>query len=302
MAINPEMWHPQIVGTLFRKNPHLQHAYDADEYVVGGAVVHIPNSAGPGNTERNRSVLPAPIRRRVDTDIVYPLNEYTTDPQLIRDIDKRELSYDKRQSVIDDETGGMMQFVGDDVLYNWAKNIPASKKILSTGSAAAGTAPGATGNRKILTEADLRKAKVMMDLDEVDSENRFILLSPNQIDHLYADNNLKYAFQQVLDLPSGVVARLYGFNILERSRVVIQTTGGTSGTVKLPEAASATSDDECAFFWQKDQVERAMGTVTIFDNPNQAQYYGDIISFLTRFGGRNRRSDNKGVGVIVLAP
>lgn len=302
MAVNVEMWRPDIVEALFKANPHARHAFDADEYVVGGAIVHIPQSGGGTTVERNRAVLPAPIVKRMDDTIVYPLDEYTTDPRLITDIDKKELSYDKRMSVITEETGALMEFVGDDLAYKWAKDLPSTSKFLSTGGAAAGTAPGAAGNRKILTEGDLRKARALLSSQNVPKEGRYMMLSPNVLDHLMSDNSLKYAFQQVVDLPEGVIGRLYGFNIIERSSVVVQGAGGLSGTVKLPEAASATDDDDCVLFWQQSMVERAMGTVTIFDNPNRAEYYGDIVSFLIRMGGRNRRKDNKGVGLIVLAP
>lgn len=302
MAVNVEMWRPDIQEALFKANPHLRHAFNADEYVVGGSIVHIPQSGGGTTVERNRSTLPAPIVKRTDTDVLYPLEEYTTDPRLITDIDKKELSYDKRMSVITEETGALMEFVGDDMVYKWAKNIPASKKILSTGANHTGTSPGATGNRKLLTEADIRKAKIQLDLENVPQDNRFMLLDPNMLDHLMSDNSLKYAFQQVVDLPDGVIGRLYGFNFLQRSSAVVQGTGGTSGAVKLPEAASATDDDVAALFWHQSMVERALGTTTIFDNPNRAEYYGDIISFLVRMGGRARREDNKGVGLIVLAP
>jgi len=301
MALNVEMWLPQIVETLFKVNPHVQYAVNEDEYVTGGSVVHIPQAGTPAEVQRNRTVLPAPIVKRADTDIVYLLDEYTTEPRLITDVEKVELSYDKRQSVIDEDNAGLMEFAGDDLIYKWAKNIPAANKILSTGATSAATAPGATGTRKIITEADIRKAATLLSNQNIPREDRYMLLTSNALDQLISDNNLKYAFQNVVDLPTGVIGKLYGFNLLERSESVIQTDGGTSGTVKLPEAASATTDDEAILFWQKRQVARALGTVKMFDNPNQATFYGDIISFLLRMGGRNRRSDNKGVGLIVLS-
>lgn len=301
MAVNVEMWRPDIIESLFKANPHIRHAFDADEYVVGGSIVHIPQAGTPGNVERNRTILPAPIVKRADTDLTYVLDEYTTDPKLITDIDKKELSYDKRQSVISEEAGNLIEFVGNDLLYKWAVNVPAANKILSTGSTAAATAPGATGNRKIVTEADIRKAKILLDKQNVPIDGRYLCLTPDALDHLMSDNNLKYAFQQVVDLPEGTIGRLYGFNLLQRSSVIVQSDGGTSGTVKLPEAATATTDDVACLFWQQNMVERAMGTVEIFDNPRQAPYFGDLVSFLVRMGGRNRRADNKGVGLIVLS-
>jgi hypothetical protein len=299
MAVNREIWRPDIVEALFKSNTWMNRSFNADEHVVGGRVVHIPQAGPPSNVERNRVLLPAPIVKRTDNDIVYSLDEYTSDPRLITDIDKKELSYDKRQSVIKDDTGKMMEVAGDNMLYNWAKNAPSGAKIVTTGGSAAGTASGASGNRKIITEADIRKAKTLMDKQNVPMEGRVMILPADFADQLMSDNSLKYAFQQVVNLKEGAIGRLYSFDLYVRSTVLVETTGGT---VKLPEAASATDDNECALFYYENYVERALGDVEIFDNPNQAAYYGDLISFLLRLGGRNRRGDNTGVGLICARP
>lgn len=302
MAVNQEMWQPVIIEQLFKSNQFLRYAYNADEYVIGGAVVHIPQAGSPSVGQRNRSSLPATVSRRVDTDIVYALDEFTSDPSRISDRDKVELSYDKTTSVVRTDTAAIRELAGDWMLYNWDQNIPAGSKILTTGAAATGTAPGATGNRKILTEADIRKARLLLNNQNVPQENRYMLLPSNMLDMLMSDNSLKYAFQQTVDLKEGVIARLYGFDLIERSTVAVQATGGTAGTVKAPGAATATTDDDCALFWQMDCVERALGTVKIFERLDDPTYYGDIYSFLIRAGGRNRRTDNYGVGLIVAAP
>lgn len=299
MAVNKEIWRPDIVESLYKSNSWMGRSFNADEYVVGGRIVHIPQAGAPSNVERNRVNLPGPIVKRSDTDIIYVLDEYTSDPRLITDVDKKELSYDKRQSVIREDTGKMMEVAGDNMLYLWAKNVPSGSKVLTTGGNATGTAPGATGNRKIITEADIRSAQVLLNKQNAPKEGRVMILPSEFLNQLMSDNNLKYAFQQVINLREGSVGRLYGFDLYERSTVIVETTGGT---VKLPEAASATDDNECALFYQEQMVERALGEVSIFDNPMQAAYYGDLVSFLLRLGGRNRRQDNKGVGLICARP
>lgn len=299
MAVNKEMWRPDIVESLFKANAFLNRAFNADEFVVGGAIVHIPQAGAPSNVVRNRTTVPATALKRADTDIVYTLDEYTTDPRHITDIDKKELSYNKRLSVINEDMGALMEVAGDNMLYRWSNNIPAGNKLLSTGALSAGTAPGATGNRKIVTEADIRKAQTLLNNQNLPKEGRVMILTANVLDHLMSDNNLKYAFQQVVDLKEGAVGRLFGFDLYERSTVIRETT---AGVVKLPEAANAVDDNEGILFYHEGAVERALGNIDIFDNPNRAEFYGDLISFLLRLGGRNRRADNKGVGYIALRP
>lgn len=301
MAVNVEMWKPDIIEELYKDNEFLRYAYNADSYVIGGSVVHIPNSGGASGAQRNRATLPATIVTRSDVDVVYPLDEYTSDPTRIDNADTVELSYDKRSSIIRENTAYLKEFAADSLLYSWAKDLGASQKILTTGADALASAEGATGNRKMLTEADVRKAKIMLDKQNVPKAGRYMILESNMMDHLMSDDSLKYAFQKVVDLPEGVVTKLYGFHLLERSSVIRQSTGGTTGTPKLPETASAVTDDAAAIFYQRDAVERALGTVTMFDNPGRAEYYGDIMSFLVRMGGRIRRNDKNGVGLIVAA-
>ena len=295
MAVQVEMWEPIIKEELFADNQFLNHLQNGDEYVIGGKIVHIPQAGSPSAVQRNRSSLPATITQRSDTDIVYVLDEFTTDPKLIPNADKVELSYNKTRSVIRQDTGVLMEDTGDWIIYKNLENIPAGGKIATTGENAAATAPGATGTRKILTEADLRKAKVYLNKQNIPKRERYCLLSSEMIDHLAADKDLKYAFQKTYDLKTGIVARLEGFNLLDRSKV---GTLATDLSLKAPGAATATTDLDLGFFWQKDFCQRNLGDITMFDEYGRPEYYGDIFSFLIRASGRANRSDNKGYGVI----
>lgn len=293
MAVNRELWRPDIVEGLFANNTFLRRSFNADEYVVGGAVVHIPQSGGASGFQRNRTTLPGTVVKRNDTDIVYALDEYTVDPTLITDIDKKELSYNKRQSVISENVDGLYASVGHWMLYNWAKNVPnSSNNRVSTSGAV-----GSTGF-KILTEADVLAAQTLMNKADVPKEGRVLILTSDHEAQLRADEKLKYAFQQVVNLADGAIGRLHGFDIYERSSVA---RVDVANAVKTPDSASVGTDKPCSIFYHEKMVERALGTVDIFDNPNRAEYYGDIISFLMRAGGRNRRADNKGVYLLVSA-
>jgi len=159
MSVEKEIWRRDIEEAVFKDNGFLEYAFNADEYVVGGAVVHIPQSGGPGSVVKNRASLPATIRRRIDTDIVYPLDEYTSDPMLIVDAEKKELSYDKRNSAIGEDKQAVAQTVAEDFLNKWATALPAASILETTGGAVAASAAAAMGNRKALLRTDLQRAK-----------------------------------------------------------------------------------------------------------------------------------------------
>ncbi|BDD10874.1 hypothetical protein FUAX_33060 [Fulvitalea axinellae] len=298
MGLQVEIWQKDIEEAVFKDNQFLQFVKDESEYVLEGVVVHIPQSGGAGNTEKNRGSLPATIRRRSDTDVTYALEEYTTDPTLITNADKVELSYDKRDSAIGEDKQSLKETVAEDFLYKWAKDLPGSSIIETSREASEATADSATGQRKACARTDLKRAKVLLNKQNVSKENRFAILPSEMESQLFPDDQVSAILQRDLtegERRMGAVAKLHGFVILERSSVL---TYASDGTLKAPGSAGATGDCEGALCWQKDALAKAMGTVKFFEEQNKPEYYGDVYSTLVRAGGRRRRKDNKGVVVI----
>ena len=77
MAIQKEIWMAAIVEGLFASNSFLSKAFNADEYVNNGKIVHIPNAGAASGTKKNRTSLPATVTKRTDIDVTFPLDEYT---------------------------------------------------------------------------------------------------------------------------------------------------------------------------------------------------------------------------------
>ncbi len=101
-------------------------------------------------------------------------------------------------------------------------------------------------------------------------------------------------------MKNGVVARLYGFDIMERSSTTVYTNASTP-VPKDPGAAGAATDNQSVLCWHPMAVERALGQVDTFERLRDPQYYGDVYSFLLMYGGRIRRADLKGIVTIVEA-
>lgn len=299
MAIQRELWRNDIIEFLEKDNEFMRLCVNADEFVIQGKVVHIPQAGTPANIERNRSILPAPIDKRVDHDITYILDEYTSDPILLPDADTKQLSYDKRNSIIREKFKLMREFCGNDMLYKWAVNVPTASKLKTSGSSThTATAPGGTSTRKNLIEADVRAAAKLLNKQNVMKDGRFLLLDSDLLDQLFASLTAAqlYAFKDTADVKNGIVGRLWGFNILERSSVLVLDS---SDVLKLQEAAGSTGDNVAALFWQRDMVERAYGDINLFEQIGAPEYYGDIYSCNAYLGGRARRDDNQGVGLII---
>lgn len=293
MAIQKEIWQASIVEALYAANPHLSLCVNADQHVLAGKVVHIPQAGASPAVKRNRANLPAAVTRRQDTDITYAIDEFTSDPIHIPDADTAELSYDKRNSVLTDTNNALGESVAVAMLYHWAPS--ASRLIRTSGTAIA--AHIGKGERLKLTLIDLKKAQKQMNQDNVPTEGRYAMLDADMIDQLtdQLSESQHRDFSRAYDEKNGVVGKLFGFTILSRS-YVLSYLG-----LQPNEPENELRDASCAavLCWHTSAVERALGEVKFFEDEGNPQYYGDIYSALVRMGGRKRRADQKGVVAIV---
>ena len=311
-AVQTEVWANYIIERLFKDNKFLTHAFSDDDKVLMGKIVHIPQPGAAPNVVKNRTSYPGVAIQRADTDILYALDNYTTDPTHIPEADKIELSYDKINSVYGDHAGYISQAVADNAIYNWLTNFAvgtatqtAPTIIGTTGgtaaTAAAATVSGATGNRLILAHEDLKKAKLVLNKQNIPAENRYALIDSDMLDQLTTSMNSTQfnAFSQYFNAETGVVGQLYGFNILERSSVAYAETASGATTINAVGAAADAGTNAVAICWHENAVSRALGEVKFFENIDRAEWYGDVYSAYLRFGGRLRRADGAGLVAIV---
>lgn len=304
MALEKEIWRSDIVHLLYKDNRFMEYALSADAFVKEGKFVHIPNASAGSNVVRNRAVFPAPVVKRTDTEAIYALEEFTSDPIWIPNIDTLQLSYDKRASVLQEDMAKLREVVAEWLLYNWANGIAGTnyQAIRTTGAATAATVAGATGTRKALVKKDLANARFIMNRANVPQEGRIALIPSDMMAALFDDPDLNKRDRALeADLKEGTVPRLYGFDLIERS--TSQVYDGPSLSAKVPGAGLVPATDmNSVLCWQQNYVERAMGTVEMFEQTNSPTYYGDIYSFLVMMGGRRRRVDGTGIVAIVEAP
>lgn len=301
MAIQKEIWENDIVEALWADNKFLEFAFNADQYVLAGKVVHIPQAGTSVSATTNRSSFPATVTLRTDTEVTYSLDELTTDPIRIPNVDTVELSYDKRNSVLSDTKSAMGEAAARNLLFKWNPTAAATI-IRTTGAAIAAHTASATGNRKAFTVSDVKVAAKEFNKQNIPSTDRYLLLDADMYDQLMSDlTATQYRdFSASLDQANGVVGKLYGFNIMQRSQVARYTNAALPVPVEWTADGAATHN-AAALAWHKNSVERALGVVNFFENLGDPTYYGDIYSALVRLGGRIRRADGKGIMAIVQA-
>lgn len=293
-----ETWRPYIVERFWKDNGFLRTATDESDAVVAGRIVHIPQPGSKPAVVKNRTTYPATAVRRTDTDVVYTLDEYSTDPTHIPNIDAIHLSYSKQDSVLGDHMEVLNETAGDDILIKWG----ADGTIVRTtgGAAATQVAPitGQTGNRYGFHHSDLKKLMTRFNTTNVPKTDRFILIDDNMYEFFYeslSDTQQK-DFSRYVDAENGVVGKLHSFQIMTRSSVL---AASNADAIKALGSALAATDNLVSLAWHKRSVAFAMGDAMLFQNTNDALYQGDVHSALVMAGGRVRRADNVGVVKII---
>ncbi len=297
MALNKEIWLTTIQENFFPDNSFATKSID-DSIFVSNKTVHIPNAGVPSGVEINRTKKPASVSQRSDNDLTYDMDELTTNPIYIPNIDMVELSYDKRQSILWNDRMELQKNAHQNLLYRW---FCADTVVETAGAArATHTSDKATGTRKKLTKASVLDLMTKFNVDDVPADGRYILLDAVMYADLLGDLTEKElsAFLASADAQKGVLGNLYGFKIMQRSKVL--RVKADKSLLKWNEAGEA-GELASGLAWQSQCVSRALGDVKMFDNTDDPTYYGDIYSFLMRVGGSYRRYDKKGVAAIIEA-
>lgn len=313
--IPQEFWVSYIVEKLRRTNPHIMLCNDESQFIKGGSVVYIPQAGAKPTVVKNRAFGAATAVQRGDTAIMYALDVFTTTPTAITYDEAMEISYEKTDSVLGDHTDTLAETIGDELTYSWIRGVkpaagggttieflPASRRIATTGaSKAVNPDDGQTGTRRAMTYNEVQAMQAKFNKDNVPKTDRYAMLE-SYMQQEFLDslsNNQMAAFQQSADLKNGIVGKLFGFTFLERSSVLALTA---TGTFRLPGEALGATDNLASIFWQKQSVTKAVGSTELFQDFGNPLYYGDIHSGLVKMGGRCKREDWKGIGIIVQAP
>ena len=293
MALQKEVWIQDIQETLHQGSEFILQGTDHSSF-VSNKVVHVPQAGSMSAIEKNRSSLPATISQRSDTELTYNLNDYTTDPVLITDLDELQTSYMKRQSVLRQHLDAMNERIGNEVAYEWAGSGSTDLVLRTTGGATS-VLPNATatGTRKLITKEDISRMARKLDLDNAPKNDRILLLPTSMYYELFStDALIRNDFGRALNMVNGQATEIFGMKVFVRPQVVLfnNTTGK-----KAVGSADAVTDCYGAIAFQKNAVAQALGSIKVFANEDLPEYYGSVFSAQVFHGAKMLRSDNKGI-------
>ena len=260
MALQKEIWLDHLVKNLFPDNSFLTRSFNADQFVKAGKVVHIPNAGVKQTALVGPISRPQVANELTDTELTFNIQEIYTKPVYIKDADKYELSYDKREAVLSATKSALSDKVATEILKAWLPTETNRKVTLS----------GATFSRK-----DVLVANTKLNAEDIPLEGRILLLSAKAYEELLSDLTEVQvnAFLSSANASTGTIGKLYGFDVMLRSTL---------------------GEEVSAFAWQKDYVCRALGEHEMFEQEKDPLYYGDVLSFIVRAGGSRMQKDGLG--------
>ncbi|MCZ2084155.1 MAG: hypothetical protein LC112_07755 [Flavobacteriales bacterium] len=311
MALEIEVWNETIQEKLLQDNAFLTQVADvSSDNIIKGTIVHLPQAGDPSGVVKNRTVFPAPVARRTDGEVLYKIDEYTTNPIWIKDAENKELSYDKRRSVLDQDVSNLSEEVAEGMLTNFIVSpigtnatLPTTSILETSGAAVASGLTGSTGNRKAYSLGDLQKLRNFLIKQKAWNEGQMnVLLTPDASVQMFpAESAITATYMAAVseaERRSGVMYKAQGFNIFVRSSVYALAA---DKTFKATGSVAGATDCEGIFGWNKNMIEKAIGNTEAFEDLKNPVYYGDIYSFLVRMGGRARRKNFEGLVVMKQA-
>lgn len=307
MALQKEQWLADIQENLFKDNAIITRATNHDGF-VNYKTVHVPQAGANPTITKNLGSFPAVISQRTDSELTYSMDTYYVQPIHIENGQEIAfLSYDKRMSILNQHISTLEDVLTNNALYKWAPS-GATRQVRTTGTAVGNAlAPSATGNRNAVTLADILKAKSILDSENVPAAGRVLLLPSDMYNaQLLAIADVYQAQSYGTSaLPSGVVTRIHGFDVMIRSTVVVYDNTATPVIKAVSDNGAPTTpaatDNLGALAYHPAFVAKAMGATDVFITEQVAEYYGSIVSAMQLFGASKMRTSQVGVVAIVQA-
>jgi hypothetical protein len=229
------------------------------------------------------------------------------EPKIITDENEIVISYNKRADIQMSMAEAINTKAGDIAATAWGATL-AANIVRTTGTTNRATEiVGATGNRKRLIYDDLVNMKGIMNRSNVQGGSWWGLLTAAMVDDLFLIDKLTDADKvQLAKVQDGEIGRIFGVQWMMRHNDTLGHSGiiydNTATPVKKAVGATvAATDNAAAIIWNDRKVVHAEGNAKTFINRDKAEYLGTIVNSKVRFGASNKRTDEKGLVVIVEA-
>ncbi len=294
LGIVPELWSSTLIEQLRPDNSFESLFTNDDMWVVGGDTVHKPKAGADPNVEVNRTTFPATISSKTDTDLKYSMSSFTSDPQVIRNIEQIQLVYNKRESMLRSHSEAIRQKFAKfllwrilDVRLQTTTNVYTSVP-LPTGNILDTTGAANVRNKKSVTKTDIIHAVGLFNAKDVPSGDRYMLIPAEMYSDIQKIDDFMTADKiGTANIPAGSIGQIYGVNVMMRSTAGVYNN---AGVLQDYNHSFAPTDNHAIVMWSKSGVSRAKGSIKIFLEEDKPDWYGTVMS-AEMLGGAMRDRD-----------
>lgn len=264
-GLYPELWTGELLNK-FRFDKQWLSLVPRRDDLVKSNTIHMIDVGVDPDVLINNTTYPIATTGRTDADISLTLDKFdTTNTRITRD-ELYNLPYDKEGSVLSQHRLTLEDKTATKSAHSIAPatgkadgSTPDTPIVLTTGGA-----DGRANARKMLTPADLIRAKEALDTLDIPMMGRVLLLDFIHLNDLL---NMDEKFrQQWINMQSGtLMTQMYGFTIAQNFRAPVYTTAAGTYTKKAFGAASDPANDlRASLFFYAPRAVQAVGTAEMF--------------------------------------
>lgn len=266
--------------------------------------VEIPQDEdGEAEVVVNPTQLPLPISVEEDKKLTYKADLLVTKPTVVTWNNQLLVSYDKRAAKLEKHRSSLLKQISERIMYGWSPTKAEFIRQTTGGTTRPASAPGATGIRKVATEADFRWMAERFDrMDIPDDGGRRLVVDPGMKQDVW---DIMKAYGSGTELNNflrgfGKLGYLFSFEVYLRSTTQRYTEAATP-VKKAVGSASATTDNVASIGFHKRFVRYSKSPVQVWmDAQPRGELAGGIsMNCGVRSGGTMSRLSEKGVLALV---
>lgn len=267
MAIERELWIEMIKEGMVPDTSFLSHSVNMDEHVREN-VLHLQEAGIDPEVLVDNDVWPIPVTTRVDIPLELPLHTFDTVNTLVRNVEEKESSYNKMESVVRSHRNSLKKKISRHAAYNWcpSKDSEMTPVLVSDG------AVNKAGLKRISFE-DILTMEARFRALEVEMDSLVVVLNPIHLADLQAEDLKLY--KEVLAAGKIFNSKLFTFPGLPYFDT-------TTGQKKAFGSAITATDSQASLMYCETEVCLARGDTEVFARYKDPKDRGDIIGFQQR--------------------
>ena len=328
-VLNKQLWSSTITEQLLASNSFLATWKNYSQY-VDNQYVNIPvqpdwktNSSPIHINPASYNFLSSFNTSAYQVNQIAMTNLIAEPLTLSSPVEEYEFAFDKRANLTA-YSSELLKMTIDDLslvqLGTWTG--VSAQTYATTGSKRAAYNSYQSGNRLAISQQDLLNIRYLFDSQDIPLEGRKIIIPAELESDIFALGGANGPFVPFYLLTDnkgsirtpGTIGAIYGFDVIVRSRVLLTSSGSTTGTTGtvintsgvnpgnridlLATGTTQTSANMALIAYSEALVGRAYGPVDIFSLVDSPYAYGTVISYYTRYSAFNIFNSNKGIAVL----